>query len=63
MDTMMDKQIRTVLERVADGVWEHHGRGWIGIKQCAFCCRSPEAEHEKDCPVRLAREILERENG
>jgi len=66
---MLDEKVREVLETVAQGVWcqqtqtsrEGH---IIGVfSQCAFCYVAPHSLHDKDCPVMLAREVLDANQG
>lgn len=54
----MDERIKTLIEQVAAGVWIENDLNWTRLSQCAFCRRAPEAGHEKDCPVVIAREII-----
>ena len=49
---MEREEIRDLLETVASGTWVNG--------QCAHCCVAPHSEHADWCPVRIAREILER---
>jgi hypothetical protein len=57
----MDDRARLVIEAVAQGVWQQHDGGFFAWSQCTFCCVSPESQHDDDCPVRIAKEILEDE--
>lgn len=46
-----------IVDRVAEGVWCQYDAGFYSYSQCAFCCVSPDSEHDEDCPVKIAREI------
>lgn len=50
-----------VLKRVAEGVWCQKNHGFFSTSQCAFCYVAPDYEggHDPDCPVTLARRILD----
>lgn len=54
----MDDRTRLVLESVSEGVW-NEGKGVLQLRQCFFCCVAPGNEHHENCPVRVAREVLE----
>lgn len=54
----MDDKTQQILERVAEGVWCQQSNDLFSWSQCAFCFTGPHSEHDKDCPVRIARDIL-----
>ena len=66
----MDDNVKKVLERVAEGVWNEWtipSNRWTPFqtrRQCVFCCVAPDYEggHDADCPTTLARKELEK-NG
>ena len=58
----MDERLQSVLDAVASGVWCQRDGGFYSYSQCAFCCVSPDSEHDEDCPVRIAREIQDEHN-
>ena len=58
-DIMNKKKAQLVLERIAEGVWCQYDAEFYAYHQCAFCCVSPESEHDDHCPVKIAKEILD----
>ena len=50
-------KLKTVVDAVADGVWQQYDGGFFSYSQCVFCFVSPQSEHSHDCPVRLARQL------
>ena len=59
-ELLKDKRLASILDQLADGVWDSQG-GTIDelfrITQCKFCYVGPHSEHDDNCPVKLAREI------
>lgn len=55
----MNDNTRRVLERVAEGVWCQQTNDFFAWSQCAFCSRSPQSDHDNDCPTLLARKELD----
>ena len=55
----MNDRTRSILERVAKGVYCRHSGKLYVWHQCVFCQREPDSRHDDDCPTILARQILE----
>lgn len=54
----MTDRITTILNRVAEGVWNRRETSIGTLSQCAFCCVAPHSVHKDNCPVRLAQDEL-----
>lgn len=54
----VDERVYKILHRLMLGAWEVHKSKLGDFRQCHFCCVSPYSEHKEDCPVRLAREVM-----
>ena len=51
----MNSTIIAILNRVAQGAWNHRDTKIGRLSQCAFCCVAPHSVHADDCPVRLSQ--------
>jgi hypothetical protein len=50
-----------LIDGVSDGAWDQTQTELGVFSQCAFCCVSPESGHDETCPVRLARELKDKQ--
>lgn len=58
-----DNRTKSDLKWLSNGLWSN-GKPRIGkVSHCQFCNTSADTYHDDDCPVQIARELLEEING
>lgn len=53
-----DLQTKSVLRHLSNGVWSKHKERADKRIECALCHRSIDKQHDYNCPVRIAKDIL-----